>query len=192
MRVLHELSRFDNLLLSKINRDWTHPWLDKVLPVVTDLHKEPAFLITAAVGLGIWLWRERGGALRVLFGLALAIALTDAVSHRVLKPYFRRPRPPVAGFLGFLRTNPHGGWSFPSNHAANCFSGAAFLGSLYPAASLPMYGAAAVVAYSRVYCGVHYPLDVLAGAVLGLCIGLPVARLYGAARWAARPPPKKR
>ena len=64
--------------------------------------------------------------------------------------------------------------SFPSGHATTAFAAAAVVGALYPRLRIPVYGLAALVGLSRVYLGVHYTLDVLAGAALGIALGLGV------------------
>src|SRR5206468_3552783 len=74
-----------------------------------------------------------------------------------------------------LRTARHYGYSFPSIHAANSFAAAAFLGAFYPTPRVLFFAVAAAVAYSRVYVGVHYPLDVAGGALCGLLIGWSAA-----------------
>lgn len=161
----------DHRLFHLVNAVWTNRLLDIAMPVVTDLHKWPPFWAAAPLGLGWWVFRQRRRALEVLLGLALTVGVADAVSHRLLKPHFHRDRPEKAGVAVILRTRSHAGYSFPSNHAANCFAGAAFLGAAYPPLRLTLLAAAAVVAYSRVYVGVHYPLDVAAGALFGLGVG---------------------
>ena len=60
--------------------------------------------------------------------------------------------------------------SFPSGHAASAFAFATAASAELPQASLPLYGLATIVGYSRVHVGVHYPSDVLTGAVLGSAI----------------------
>ena len=74
------------------------------------------------------------------------------------------------GVLAFL----HGtlGASFPSGHAAMSFAGATFLALAAPRLAPALFVLAAAVAYSRVYVGVHYPLDVVAGAALGAAVGV--------------------
>jgi undecaprenyl-diphosphatase len=62
--------------------------------------------------------------------------------------------------------------SFPSGHAATSFAGATLLAWYAPRLAVPLYALAALVAWSRVYVGVHYPLDILAGAALGVAVGL--------------------
>jgi len=162
----------DARLFHLINVVWTNGLFDLVLPALTDIHKARfvafglAPLVTA-----YWLYRGRVPALKVLLALCLTVGATDMVSHRLIKPLVHRPRPDPTQMVVILRA-PHGGaYSFPSNHAANCFAGATFLSSVYPPLRIPLFALAALVAYSRVYVGVHYPVDVVGGALLGLALG---------------------
>ena len=101
-------------------------------------------------------------------GLA-SIAVTSGVVNLMLKPSRRRRRPdraahrvPIARHVAMPRST-----SFPSGHAASAFAFASGVAHELPAAGVPLQAAAALVAYSRVHTGVHYPVDVIAGAVLG-------------------------
>jgi membrane-associated phospholipid phosphatase len=89
----------------------------------------------------------------------------------LLKAAIPRARPHVHTLVARPHTH-----SFPSGHATASFACATVLGAFLPALRLPLFVLAAAVAWSRVYVGVHYPLDVLAGAVLGAAIGLAVLR----------------
>jgi undecaprenyl-diphosphatase len=66
------------------------------------------------------------------------------------------------------------GHSLPSGHAATAFAGAVFLGYLFRRFAVPLLVLAALVAFARVYVGVHYPLDVLLGALVGSLVALAV------------------
>jgi len=67
--------------------------------------------------------------------------------------------------------------SFPSGHTATSFACAAVLASLAPRLRVPCFVLAVLIAFSRLYNGDHFPLDVLAGAVLGLLVGAVVLRV---------------
>ena len=72
--------------------------------------------------------------------------------------------------------------SFPSGHAAAAFAFATGVGEVVPAAAIPFRALAAVVAYSRVHTGVHYPGDVIAGALAGTTVAEVASRAL-ARRW---------
>ena len=101
-------------------------------------------------------------------GLA-ATGLTSAVVNLALKPLGRRRRPdrelhrvPVARQVDMPRST-----SFPSGHSASAFAFATGVAAAAPAAGIPLSALAALVAYSRVHTGVHYPVDALVGSVTG-------------------------
>ena len=87
-------------------------------------------------------------------------------ANYAIKVAVRRPRPELAGLPPLTPTVSR--LSFPSAHATTSFAAAHVYGALVPRE--PLYGAAAAFALSRPYLGVHYPSDVLAGAVLGTLV----------------------
>jgi decaprenylphosphoryl-5-phosphoribose phosphatase len=101
-------------------------------------------------------WRRAGGVVGVTYALNTAIKLL-----------VHRPRPQLPG-LGPLTTTPTR-FSFPSAHASTSFAGALAYSRL-GAPAAPLYLLAGSLACSRLYLGVHYPSDVLAGALLGLAV----------------------
>ncbi len=115
----------------------------------------------------------------------LAAAVTSAVVNLGAKRILRRPRPDRAE--GRAPSSRHvqmpSSTSFPSGHAASAFAFATAVTALLPGAALPLRTAAVLVAYSRVHTGVHYPVDVGAGALIGCAIGPAVPVVLR--RWSA-------
>jgi undecaprenyl-diphosphatase len=136
------------------------------------------WLVIAAV-LAVW-WRRPT--------LFLQVALADLVAQLVsfgLREWIGRARPSaVYASPKPLVQTPHDG-SFPSGHAAASFACATVLAFHAPRASPAFFLLAAAIAWSRVYDGVHYPLDVLGGAVLGVAIAI-------ALRWLSANLPRSR
>ena len=126
------------------------------------------------------LWRRPSIFLFVLSGNLLAglasYGLREAIGRERPPHRFPDPRP--------LVDVPTSG-SFPSGHASMSFACAALLAWLTPLPKVPLFALAALIAFSRVYNGVHYPLDVLGGAALGLAVATALRLLAGARRRSA-------
>jgi undecaprenyl-diphosphatase len=124
--------------------------------------------LLVGLGLGCDLWRRR---VPQAFLAAGAATLAASLIVGPLKDLFERSRPPEADpGLGSLVAIPENA-SFPSGHAATAFAAATAIAILSPRMRPYALGLAAAVALSRVYLRVHYPLDVLAGALLGAGLG---------------------
>lgn len=131
--------------------------------------------IAIAIVLAV-LWR-RPWLLVLVVGADAAADL----SATLLKLLIPRHRPQVET-LGAV---PHD-HSFPSGHSATSFACATVLAALAPRLRVPLYALAVLIAFSRLYNGAHFPLDVLGGAVLGACVGVVVLRLRKE-RWCLTP-----
>src|SRR5690606_11972302 len=141
---------------------------------------------------------DRLRAVGILLTCILAFAITDASAHQVLKSSIQRHRPSFTLPNVQLRTNAHAGYSFPSNHAANMFAVATVLG-FFSSYWLPLFFfIAGIIAYSRVYVGVHFPLDVVVGAIYGILmaniaiwIALKTLSIYRKHKGLPNPPLKR-
>lgn len=167
----------DSTLFVTINQSLANPVTDFLMPIITN---DWVLRIMLAVALLMTLWK---GTARLrwaaLFSL-IAVALADQAASTVIKPLFERMRPchETAVFANLhLLVHCGGGKSFPSAHASNAFSIAVFFAAVtlrpkYTWVIWALFSFAALVALSRVFVGVHYPADILAGALVGSVCGL--------------------
>jgi undecaprenyl-diphosphatase len=170
--MLEALLGWDERLFRLLNEGWLHPVLDPVMPLVTDARNYLIPFILAAIVI-LYVGRLRG--LRFLVLATVSIVVADAISTHVFKQAFFRTRPCIAlegvrQLVGCVNSP-----SFPSNHAANAAALATLATLSMPRLWAPAVALAALVGYSRIYVGAHYPLDVLAGGVLGIAIALALS-----------------
>jgi undecaprenyl-diphosphatase len=139
-------------------------------------------LLWVVVAIAIGLRRGSGllGTLVLAFVVFLATFVADSASFGV-KDVFQRARP----FEAHPQIHPlyvvHSS-SFPAGHAATAFAGATVLALVVPRLAWLLYLIAAAIGFSRIYVGVHYPTDVLAGAAIGVLAGAAVVLALRAAR----------
>ncbi len=126
-------------------------------------------LILAAATL---LDRRRGW--KATLAVAPALWLATATVEHPIKKWFRRRRPFVSLVQAIIVGRKPGSYSFPSGHSAAAFAGAMLLARQYPGGGRGFFGLAALVSFSRIYLGAHYPGDVLSGSMLGMVL----ARIY--------------
>jgi undecaprenyl-diphosphatase len=168
------LSSWDITFFRLINTQGQNYFLDWFMPFMTDLKNFTYVLLV----MGIWiLWKEKKAGIVFLVFVGITLAVTDQFSSHWLKVWVGRIRPCSVLEEVRLLTDCNTSYSFPSSHAVNIFAAAFFLSQplkkIFP---LP-FVIAAIVGYSRIYIGIHYPMDVIGGAAIGLLIAWPMRRL---------------
>lgn len=166
----------DTQLLLKINTEWTNPLLDSIYPWYREANAwVPLYLFLIVFAI----MNFKAKALPWILFAVLTATLTDQLSSSFIKNLVERPRPCreelLIGQVRLILNNCSGGYSFPSSHATNHFGFAMFLFlTLRPIMKkwgYVFFVWAATIAYGQVYVGVHYPLDIVAGTLLGCLIG---------------------
>ncbi len=171
-------SAIDLRVLRWFNRDGG-PWLDALMRLVS----ARAFGVAFGIALVTLIWVAlRRGAFRAVLALGIAILVSDLVGSQWLRPVFGRMRPCYALPPGEVRwiAPAANGPSLPSLHASNMFALALVVTLARPRLAPLAYLVAVLVSVSRLYVGVHWPTDVLAGVVWGTLagtVGWTVARV---------------
>lgn len=177
---LAEVERVDRAVYAAIAGTDT-PRLDRAMRRLSSAADYSKLSITAGAMLA--LGGGRRGRQAALSGLA-SVAATATIVNVLVKPVGRRRRPDRAtGQVPVDRqVRMPASRSFPSGHTAAAAAFASGVGRVWPAAGIPLHALAALVGYSRVHTGVHYPGDVLGGALLGAMISDATAGSIAARR----------
>lgn len=180
---LHDIvTSIDYTVWYYVNTLWHNEFLDTVVPYIRNQWTwVPLYLF-----LLVFMLKNYGytGLAWCLFFVG-TFAISDQLSAHLLKEIFQRTRPcnnPQLAGLCRLLVPRSSGYSFPSSHAANHFSLGVFMAiTLHRRIKWIWYPAmfwAASVSYAQVYVGVHFPVDVFVGGVLGACVGIFTAKLF--------------
>lgn len=179
--MLDQLVQLDRELFFLINGKWHAGFWDWLMPLL----REPLFWVPVYLFLVVFFLKQhRLKGFAIIAFLLVAVGLADFISASMIKPAVQRLRPcndlDLAGQVRLL-VDCGSGFSFISSHATNHFALSFFLINLYykqwkwilPIGFLWAFS----VSYAQVYVGVHYPIDVLTGALAGTLIGWMAAQL---------------
>ena len=177
------LEKLDQWLFIQINSNTVNPFFDALMPFMRyPLNWAPLYVFLGAF---VLLNYKGKGAWWILFFI-VTIALTDMTGNYIFKQNVARVRPcgdpDFFSQVRLLVDRCNMGYSFVSNHAANHFGIATFF--FLTSKSLLKYWAyigfvwAALIAYAQVYIGIHYPFDVIGGALLGLLFGMLTGTIF--------------
>ncbi len=178
--MLEKLLTFDRSLFLFLNGHHTG-WLDYVMFWASNgLVWLPLFIFILILLIDTFRWKT----LTILAAVAVMITVSDQLSNMV-KDDTKRPRPThepsIAASVHTVKEYKGGGYGFYSAHASNTFALAVFLIVLFQKRYRYLYVLltvwAALMSYTRIYLGIHYPLDVLSGAVVGCLLGWFAARI---------------
>jgi len=167
----------DTCLFFLINQGLQNNFFDLIMPFIT----ERAYILFALIIIPFFL-KDQKKVLFVIILSLIALAAGDASSN-ILKHLFQRPRPCHELENIRLLVGCGGSFSFPSGHAVNAFAVTMTFSYFFKKATLPMFFVAAVVAFSRIYVGVHYPSDVITGTIWGGIIAGFIIFLY---KWSSK------
>lgn len=174
---------WDQQLFLLINRQWNLSWLDSLLPIWREANTWLPLYLFLILFLVI---NFPSKAFSWILTAVITFAISDQLSSSLIKPFFARLRPcndpELVGMVRLLLPNCGSGYSFTSSHATNHFAFAVFVfltfGQVIGKWKWAFLCWAGSVAYAQVYVGVHYPIDVFFGAVLGSLIGYATASIY--------------
>jgi undecaprenyl-diphosphatase len=172
----------DYYLFDWINNKWSNPFFDFLLPLLRNKYFwAPLYVfLLAFISINI----KKNAGIVVLF-LFVTIGISDLTSSHLIKKTIKRERPCNNELINDnvrLLVRCGSGYSFTSSHATNHFAIAGFFFFLFG----PLIGRykwiflawAGSIAIAQVYVGVHYPLDILAGTILGLLVSLIITKIY--------------
>lgn len=180
--MIAELLQLDTELFLKIHQGLSNEFFDWLMPLLRNrFFWAPLYLFI--IVFCIKEYKKQG--YYIILALLLTFACGDLISSRLIKKSVARIRPcnEITLANNIIHRVPCGtGYSFPSSHATNHFAIAVFLISLFYKkwkAILPIGLLwAASISFAQVYVGVHYPIDILCGSILGISIGLIISTIF--------------
>ncbi|MXV52505.1 phosphatase PAP2 family protein [Pedobacter sp. HMF7647] len=180
--MIEHIMQFDQQLFFAINRGLSNPFFDWLMPFLRNRYFwTPLYLFLVVFFIRNY---EKKGIMLIVF-LLITFALADMSSASMIKPLIHRLRPcndPSINQMVRAIAGCGTGFSFPSSHAANHFAIAVFLVTVFRhkwkwITPLALFWAASIC-FAQVYVGVHYPVDVTVGGLLGALIGYITGTIF--------------
>ena len=174
--MIDTIVEIDKQIMVFLNKTISNPIFDFIMPIITNQN----FLVFFGLILIGYLASYGGKRGRITIAvLLIATGFSDAICFQIIKPWVGRIRPSHE-FYDYINVlvSKGGKYSFPSNHAANSFVFATVLSYFYDKNRTFLYILASSIAFSRVYVGVHYPLDIIFGSIIGYIISWIILSLW--------------
>ena len=174
--MIDQIIEIDKQIMVFLNKTISNPIFDFIMPIITN-QNFLVFFGLILIGYLAYFGGKRGRITIVL--LLIAASFSDAICFQIIKPWVGRIRPSHEFYEYInLLVSKGGKYSFPSNHAANSFVFATVLSYFYDKNRISLYILASTIAFSRVYVGVHYPLDIIFGSIIGYIISWIILSLW--------------
>jgi undecaprenyl-diphosphatase len=169
------LFAIDKAIFYSINLGTVNRLFDIIMPFITE--RNNWFLLYIYVWIYLFWKGGKNGRIAAIL-IILAIVASDQISSSILKPLVSRVRPcyELEGVRTILGCG--GRYGFPSSHAANYFAAATIFTYYFPRYKWIYISIAILVSFSRIYIGVHYPSDVIGGAILGFLSSFIIIIIY--------------
>ncbi len=190
MNILESARLFDEQLFLAINGSFATPLLDALFTLITVAGDAIVWLAFGTIFIVFYGGKESRKRL-IIFLLTMAVG---GLCLNLTKEYFDRDRPSIrfahevdsGKIVVHTPYKRHGYRSFPSGHSQAAFTAAGFFIFFYRKKTILLLTAATLTAFSRVYLGVHFPADIIAGSIMGILISYLSYRLYISSRPASR------
>jgi membrane-associated phospholipid phosphatase len=177
-----QLLQLDRHIFYFINHDMANAFFDLVMPWLRNARFWiPLYIFT----LVFCVWKFKKTGVIIVLMLAATAGIADFTSASIIKPAIKRVRPcrdPITSQTDIQRIPCGTGYSFPSTHATDHFAMAAFLSLVFARRWrwiwLTSMLWAGLICFAQVYVSVHYPIDVLGGALYGMIVGFAMALLF--------------